>query len=336
MRRRDFLGAAAVAWLCPVSAHSQSGAKPKRLAIFHPIRTVEELRETGVSFYRAFFGELRSLGYEEGSTLVVDRYSGGGRQETYERLAEQIVGSQPDVIVTTGSVITGRFASAAKDSIPIITSVNDPILTGLSNSLSAPSRSVTGVVVEAGIEVTGKRLELLRELRPGLKHIALLVPRYVWEEKAGTAEATRQLAKRASIRLSHIGPTGKINELSYREAFSKLDHDKPEAILVFEGPENNAFREVIVDLINSARIPAIYSFPEFVHSGGLMAYAVDLVQLYRHMAHQTAALLQGKPVRSVPFYQPHRFGLILNLKTAKALDLTIPPTLLARANEVIE
>lgn len=337
MRRREFLslfGSATAAW--PLAAAAQP-EKVHRMAMFHPTQPVSFLTEHGGSAnFRTLFEELRRLGYEEGRNLTVERYTGGGQSATFTQTASQIAASRPDLIFTIGSVITGRFAAAAAGTIPIVAVVNDPISTGLSTSLSRPSANVTGVIVEAGEELIAKRIELLREVHPAIKHLALVMPLYVWAQTGGNADRARQAAQRAGIRLSALGPEDPVQEATFRRAFAEIDRDRPDAILVFEGPETFTFRDLIVELVNAARIPAMYPFREYAEAGGLMAYSIDLPPLYRHAALQVSMILQGRPVAEVPFYQNNRFEFTINRKAAEALGLTIPPFLLASADAVIE
>jgi putative tryptophan/tyrosine transport system substrate-binding protein len=164
---------------------------------------------------------------------------------------------------------------------------------------------VTGVVADAGLEVTGKRLELLRELQPRTRRVALVAPQYVWDMQGGTASAAREIAQQAGIQLTGAGPEGTISESGYRRAFVEIERNRPDAILVFEGPENYTFQKPIVELVNSTRLPAIDPLRDFTEVGGLMAYAIDR-------------------------------DLVINLKTAKEQGFEIPPALAARADEVIE
>jgi putative tryptophan/tyrosine transport system substrate-binding protein len=275
------------------------------------------------------------LGYEEGQNLSVERYSAYGRTDTYGEFAARIVGTRPDLIFTVGSLVAKRFATAT-DTIPVVGVVSDPVATGLSASLSSPTANVTGVVADAGLEVTGKRLELLRELRPSIRRVALVAPQYVWDVQGGTASAAREVARQAGIHLTGAGPVGTVNEQEYRRAFAEIEGDRPDAILVFEGPENYTFRKLIVDLVNATRLPAIYPLRDFTDLGGLMAYAIDLVGLYKHAAGQIHRILQGHPVAEVPYSRASKFDLVINLKTAKEQGFEIPPALVARADEVIE
>ena len=127
-----------------------------------------------------------------------------------------------------------------------------------------------------------------------------------------------------------------MQDAAYRQAFAEIDRDRPDAILVSEAVENYQRARLVVELINEARIPALYPARDYAEAGGLMTYGMDLDDLFRHLAHQWVAILQGRPVADVPFYQAHKFNLIVNLKTAAAQGLTIPPSLISDADEVIE
>jgi putative ABC transport system substrate-binding protein len=331
MRRREVLIGGSACAFVPAEALE---IRMRRVAVFHPTEPVS--RQTENSLSGVVWGEVARHGFEQGKNLSVERYSGGGQPEIYRQIAARVAASQPDVIYTYGSVISGLFAEATGGKIPIVAWLNDPKATGLSDSISSPTGSVTGVIVDAGFELIGKRFEILRELCPSLQHVALLVPRYVWDVETGTANATRGVAAQLGIRLTHLGPGRPIDAQSYREAFGHVRNDRPDAIIAFEGPELYTYRQVVVELINESGIPAIYSMREFVEFGGLIAYTFDYAVLARHIGRQIADALRGIPVADIPFFQPDQFQLLVNTRTANEQGLTIPATLLARADEVIE
>jgi putative ABC transport system substrate-binding protein len=332
MKRRDLLAGLLPVAVAPLARAQQAG-KMYRIAIFHPTQPVLYLSEQGgLPWWRALHEELRRLGYEEGRNLTVERYSGGGQPETYVPLLKQIVASRPDLIFPFYTSRRDR-AEFAPGPVPVVVLTDDPIAAGLTTSLSRPSTNVTGVVVDAGgPELRGKRLQLLRELRHGLTHIAILASRdfdyIVLPRWAETARAD-------SIRVSCLCVAG-AQEAAHRQAFAELDHDRPDAIILHEYPASFTFRELIVDLVNTARIPALYPQRPYVEAGGLISYGHDPVELFRHLARQMDMILRGRPVSEVPFYQLTEWDLAINLRTAKALGLEIPPSILARADEVIE
>jgi putative tryptophan/tyrosine transport system substrate-binding protein len=166
MRRREFITLMGVAAILPLNAHAQQRTKTYRIAIVHPSVSIADMSETGENpYYPALFRELRRLGYVEGENLIVARYSGEGREDRYSDLCRQVVLSSPDLIVTAASRLVLSF-KAATDAIPIVASMADPVPFGIVASLARPGGNITGVSVEAGLEVWGKRLQVLREVLP--------------------------------------------------------------------------------------------------------------------------------------------------------------------------
>src|SRR5262244_2397778 len=192
IRRRKFLatllGGAAAAW--PLVARAQQAAKTPRIAIVHPSVSISEMNETGDHpYYPALFQELRRLGYVEGKNLVVARYSGEGQEDRYPELCRDVVGTKPDVIVTSASRLVLSF-KAATHTIPVVASMADPVPFGIVTSLARPGGNVTGVSVEAGLEIWGKRLQVLREAIPTASKVGFLGSRQIWD-LPGQVAATR-------------------------------------------------------------------------------------------------------------------------------------------------
>ena len=333
MKRREFItlvGGAAAAW--PLAVRAQQPAKMKRIAMVHPSRKVDELTINGAPHYKAFFEELGRLGYVEGQSLAVERYSGEGRIERYSELAREVVGSHPDLIFAMSGAIALPLKLAAT-TVPIVTITADPIALGLVPSIAHPGGNITGVTVDAGLEIYGKRFGLLAEAMPKLSRAGYLASRAQWKRPSGAS--AREAAKRAGIPLT-AGLMDAFNEAEYRRALSTLKQDLVDAIMVSDEGEHVTYRIALVELIAKGAIPAIYPYRELVEVGGLMAYSIDLADVYRRAAGQIAEILKGTRTGDIPFYQPTRFDLTINLKTAKALGLEIPATLLARADNVIE
>src|SRR5246127_5062850 len=212
MRRREFitlLGGAA-AW--PLAAQAQQPAKQRRIAIFHPAIPTTHLTETGGgSAWRAFFGELRRLGYIEGENLIIERYSAEGHHERYADIARDIASRRPDVIVTGTNPVVTAF-KAATSTIPVVAFMLDPLHAGLVTSLSRPGGNLTGITLDAGIEVWGKRLEILKEAIPSTAKAAFLGMRGGWEGASG--QVLRDAASRLGISLTFTLPkTGTPSEI---------------------------------------------------------------------------------------------------------------------------
>ena len=334
MQRREFItlfGGTAATW--PLAARAQQPAKMKRIAFVHPATKVSEISVSGPPHYRAFFEELSRLGYVEGQNLGVERYSGEGQPERYAELARDVVNTHPDLILAVGARLSLDFKMATT-TIPIVTIIIDPIAMGLVASIARPGGNITGVTIAAGLELIGKRMGLLVEAMPKLSTVGYLVSRPFWEDPRGAA--AREAAKRAGISLKAALLGSAFNEAEYQRVFRSMEQDRADALMVSDEPEHVTNRATIVELAAKGRIPAIYPFREFVEVGGLMAYSIDLADMYRRLANLIDKILRGANPGDIPFYRPTKFELSINLKTAKALGLEMPAMLLARADEVIE
>ena len=334
MRRRDFitlLGGAAAAW--PLAARAQQLANQPRIAIFHPAIPTTLLTETGGgSAWRAFFGELRRLGYVEGKNLIIERYSAEGHHERYADMAREIVARNPDVIVTGTNPVVSAFM-AATSTIPVVAFMLDPLKAGLVTSLARPGGNLTGITLDAGIEIWGKRLQMLKEAIPSMAKVAFLGMRDGWEGSSG--QVLREVGDRLGISLAFMLPQqGTSSEIG--RVFAAMAQERPDAVLVSGEGDLYAHRKLIAELAEKNRLPAMCPYRDYVEAGGLMAYAVDLAELLRRMADDVHQILKGAKPGDIPIYQATKFELLINLKTAKALGLDVPPSLLARADEVIE
>jgi len=305
----------------------------KRIAIVFPSAKVSEISVSGPRRYRALFEELSRLGYVEGQNLGVERYSGEGQPERYAELARDVVNTRPDVIFAIGTRLSLDFKMATA-TIPIVTILGDPIAMGLVASIARPGGNITGVTNTAGLEIAGKRIGLLVEAMPKLSTLSYLVSRPFWEDPRGAA--AREAAKRAGISLKAALLGRAFNEVEYQRAFRSMEQDRVDALMVSEDAEHVTNRATIVELAAKGRIPTIYPFREFVEVGGLMAYSIDLSDVYRRVANVIDKILRGDNPGDIPFHRPTKFELIINLKTAKALGLEMPAMLLGHADEVIE
>ena len=334
MRRRELIatmGAAAAAW--PLTAMAQQPATQRRIAIFHPAIPAILLTETGGgSAWRAFFAELRRLGYIEGENLIIERYSAEGHHERYADFAREIVTRNPDVIVTGTNPVVIAF-KAATSTIPIVAFMLDPLKAGLVTSLGRPGGNLTGITLDAGIEIWGKRLEMLKEAIPSTTTAAFLGMREGWE--GSSEQVLRDAATRLGISLVLMLPQkGTPSEIE--GVFAAMEQQRLDAVLVSGEGDLYANRQLIAELAEKHRLPVMCPYCDYVEAGGLMAYAVDLAELLRRMADDVHQILKGAKPGDIPIYQPIKFELLINLKTAKALGLTLPHALLGSAVEVIE
>jgi putative ABC transport system substrate-binding protein len=336
MRRREFIagigGVAASSFLWPRAAHVQQAAKQYRIAFVHSGIPADQLTETGGPFWvRRFYETLRGLGHTEGGNLVVERYSAEGRFERFASLAAAVVNRNPDVILVNQNDFVKAFM-ALTATIPIVSITGDPIAGGLVTNLARPGGNLTGVSINAGIEIGAKRLQILKEAMPQATRVAYLLSGG-WSGDRGLSH--REAGQRLGIALSE-NFLPEVNDAQLRRAFAEMAQQQFEAALVDEGGSFLAQRALIVELAGKYRLPIIYPYRDYVDLGGLMTYVPELGELAQRLANDVHQILSGAKPGDIPFYQPNKFQLIINLKAAKALGLDLPPALIARADEVIE
>ena len=332
MRRRAFIAGLAASAITQ-AALAQQVARVYRIAVISPSVPVADLRETGSQpNYRAFFRRLRELGYSEGPNLAIERYSGEGQSKSYADLAREALRGDPDLIFVVNLRLAREVKTAMK-TVPVVVIAGDPAFSGAA-SPTRPSGNITGVIVDAGVDIAGRSFDLLREIVPSASRIAWLASPGLWGSHYRVAK--REGAPEAKVSL--IGPplSAPFQEAEYRRVFAAIAKEKADGLVIGGQSENYAHRRLIVELAEKARLPAIYSYREFVEVGGLMSYGPDLEEIYAHAADQVDQILKGTAPREIPVYHPTKFALVINLRSAKALGLTIPPSLLARADAVIQ
>jgi putative ABC transport system substrate-binding protein len=239
----------------------------------------------------------------------------------------------PDVIVAN----TSPFVRALKETtstIPIVGITADPIAYGLTASLARPDSNVTGVSVDAGLELWGKRLSILRELIPSISRVGFLTIRASWDGPQG--QNLSRAAKEVGVTI--LGPAldDPVRPPEYRRVLEKMHLDNADAVIVGDAAPNYTYRRDVVALTNELRLPAMFPYRDFVEEGGLIAYAIDIRNLWRRAADCVDELLRGRKVSDVPIYQASKLDLIISSKTAQRLGISIPPSLALRAEEVIE
>jgi putative tryptophan/tyrosine transport system substrate-binding protein len=334
MRRREFIVGivgGATAW--PFTARAQQSTRVYRIAFVHPSTPTSALSETGgIPHYRVFFEELRRLGYVEGRNLAVTPYSGGGRTERYAELAREVVRTKPDAVLTNTSRMVLHF-KAASTTIPIVGVTSDPVALGIAISLARPGSNFTGTSADTGPEVYAKQLELLKEAVPAASTVGFIARPDFLANSLGMA--IQGAAQRLGIRLI-LGALESFEEADYRNAFGAMAEARVDAVLFSEQAEHYTHRRLIVELAETNRLPTMTPVLDTVAVGGLIAYGNDLKDLYRYLASCVDKVLRGENPGEIPIYQNTRFNLAINLKTAQALGLVIPASLIARADEVIE
>jgi putative tryptophan/tyrosine transport system substrate-binding protein len=242
------------------------------------------------------------------------------------------VARHPDLIVTgTNPVVT--VVRAATSTIPIVAFMLDPLKAGLVTSLARPGGNLTGITLDAGIEIWEKRLQMLKEAVPSTAKAAFLGMRGGWE--GSSAQVLREAGDRLRIALVWMFPE-KGTPAEIERVFAAMEQQRPDAVLVSGEGDLYANRQLIAELAEKNRLPVMCPYRDYVEAGGLMAYAVDLAELLKRMANNVHQILRGAKPGDIPIYQATKFELLINLKTAKALGLALPPALLARAAEIIE
>jgi putative tryptophan/tyrosine transport system substrate-binding protein len=335
MRRREFIALLG-------GAISALTAKPKSLGA-QEARSIPQIGYMVTSSFEtpearrsvdAWRQGLRENGYIEGQNIAVTYRSAAGDIERFPALAAELVRLKVDVIVAPNTPAT-RAAQQATATIPIVTNVmGDPIGDGLVASLSRPGGNVTGLTF-LGPELVPKRVELLRQALPGMSRAAVL-----WHPNAFGEQTTKEMLHEAETAAGNMGMqvgfTDVNNVGDLDRAFSAIAAERADALIVFPGPMFFNERRQVVNLAAKYRLPASFSAREFVELGGLMSYGASIYDLVRRTATFVDKILKGAKPSELPVEQPTKFELVINLKAAKALGLDIPPTLLARADEVIE
>jgi putative ABC transport system substrate-binding protein len=273
---------------------------------------------------------LRELGYREGHTIILEERWAAGDRDRLRAIAAELVQLPVDVIVASGASAV-RAAMGATRVIPIvIAGAADPVAEGLVASLAHPGGNVTGLAVLAGREVEGKRLELLKEAIPAIARVAVVLDSTSRLDPTPLREAARALG----LTLLFSAETATPEE--FQSAFAMMTRHGADALYAPETPVNALHRRLIVDLAAQHRLPAMYSSRDFVEVGGLMAYGPSFAALFRRAATYVDKILKGEQPANLPVEQPMHFELVINMKTAKALGLVLPSTLLVQADEVIQ
>jgi ABC-type uncharacterized transport system substrate-binding protein len=327
MKRREFimlLSGAAAAW--PITARAQQLSRVPRIGVL--------LLGTPTSFAprtQAFVEGLRDLGYVEGRTVAIEWKWGQDRDDLLPDLAAELVRSQVDVIVTGGTPPTKALKNATR-TIPIVMAiVGDPVAAGLVDSLARPGGNATGFSIVA-TDLSGRRLQLLKEIVPGLSSVAVMSNLANPQSQMELRE-TQSAARRLDLRLHSVPISA---DTSIENAFEKIKKEPVQALIVVTDAILYSQRSQILDLAAGNRLPAMYPYRDFPEAGGLMSYAPSDRDLFRRAASYVDRILKGANPGDLPVEQPTKFELVINLKTAKALGLAVPPTLLASADEVIE
>ncbi len=321
MDRRAFIGKLTGSLLVvPLATRAQRESKVHRIGYLN-------LRAGPAALDEAFLQRLRELGYVEGRNLLIDYRWAAEKEERLPALAAELVQLNVEVIVTNANAAVSA-AKRATSTIPIVmTASNDPVGSGLVASLGRPGGNVTGMTLFA-TELAGKRLQLMRELLPRAKRVAVLAG-----SNLTLVTAMQAAAPRMAFELI-VQQVTKPEELPV--AFGEFLRLGAQALIVQVTPLTFDQRDKIAELAAQNRLPAIYDVRIFVDAGGLVSYGPDAVEMYRHAAIYVDKIFKGAKAGDLPIFQPTKFEFVINLKTAKALGLTIPQSVLARADEVFQ
>jgi len=329
--RRRFMaavaGTGAALLAAPLAAEAQQAGKVPRIGWPNANQALGSWAQD------AFLQGLRDLGYVPGRNIVIEYRDAAGKLERLPALVAELVALRVDVILAGGTP-QALAASQATKTIPIVfTGVGDPVATGLVTSLARPGGNLTGLSL-LGPELVGKRLELLTQAVPGVSRVALLwQPGFAGEAGKDQLKEARVAARALGVQLHVVEARGPAD---IDRAFADMATARAGALTVWGGSMLNSERGRLADLAAKNRLPAMYPARQYVEAGGLMAYGPNAADLFRRAAAYVDKILKGAKPGDLPVEQPTKFELVINLKTAKALGLTIPPSFLARADEVIE
>jgi putative ABC transport system substrate-binding protein len=323
------LGALALALVVcalPVAAKAQPAGKVYRIGFLGSVSAAANKNRL-----EAFRQGLRNLGYAEGRNILIEYRWAEGDYERLPGLARELVGRKPDLIVSTGGQPTVRALRAVTTTVPVVFLTSDPVAEGIVLSLGRPGGNFTGLDVFS-VELDTKRLGLLKETLPNASRVVFLL-------NPGNPSA---LPQRNRIEIAAQMLRVRLQLLEARlpdeidTAFAAMARERPDALLLMADPMLDSQRKRIVGLAMKNRLPAVYQWREFAAGGGLMSYGADLLALYRRLPMYVDKVLKGAKPAELPVEQPTKYELVVNLKTAKALGVTIPQSILLRADEVIQ
>src|SRR4051795_7615845 len=327
MRRRDFIGLLSSAVALPLTAGAQQPGRSYRVAY------LALLPGEDTTLAKPFLQRLRELGYNEGKNITLAYRSANGQPERLPQLAAELVQARPDVLVTGFGTLAAKAAMGATSTIPVVfTMVGDPIGAGLVVSLGRPGANVTGFS-DLASEFATKRLQLLQNLIPGHQNLIAVLGN---PDTPFTALALKQVKTAAA---ANHQPLAVFEARTLDEVSTSIEaaiKSGAAGLMTLDDPLLLSAKQQIIKLLADARLPAIYGLRDFVEANGLMSYSMDRPQMCRRAADYVDRILRGAVPADLPVEQPTKFELTINLKTAKALGIDIPPSLLAIADEVIE
>jgi putative ABC transport system substrate-binding protein len=329
MRRREFmtlLGGAAATW--PLGARAQ-GERVRRIGVLMAYAESDPEAQARIAAFRQ---GLRELGWTEGHNLRMELGWGTGDPDLARAFATELISLAPDVIVAHGTPALTALHQATRTIPVVFVSVIDPVGAGYVQGLALPGGNITGFSTFEP-EIGGKWLELLKEIAPGLNRVAgILDPGF--KGFAGVWGAIENMAPRFGIEVKNLPFKAPTDDLE--SAVARFAQDPGGALIVIPTALNAVQRNRIISSAARGGLPAMYAFRFYTTDGGLMSYGIDTIDLFRRSASYVDRILKGEKPADLPVQAPTKFEMVINLKTAKALGLEVPPTLLARADEVIE
>ena len=327
MRRREFitlLGGAAATW--PLAARAQQPAKIPRIGFLGNSTATMEANLIG-----PLRDGLRELGYEEGRNVIIEFRWADGKYDQFPALVAELLAAKVDVIITAGTPATLAIKKATSTVPLVFIAVGDPVGTGVVPNLGRPGGNITGLSSIAP-DLEGKRLELLREVVPKLSHVAFFLNPANAFHTASMRQA-RVAAQSLGIKLQPM----EVNKSEQLDgAFASIVKEKPDALLILADRIFLHNRKRMMEFAIQQRLPSVNAYRELVEAGGLISYGPSYEDMHRRAAVYVDKILKGTKPADLPIEQPTKFTLLINLKTAKTLGLTVPPTLVARADELIE
>jgi putative tryptophan/tyrosine transport system substrate-binding protein len=329
MRRREFitlLGGAAVAW--PLAARAQQAERVRRVGVLTGVPDADPEAQARFAVFRQ---ALQQLGWHEGRNLWIDYRSDAENTDNFRQSAAQMVGLAPDVIVATAGAIAGALQQVSRTVPIVLVTTIDPVGSGLVDSLARPGRNATGFLAYE-YSLSGKWLELLKQIAPNVTRAAVLRDT---ASPAGNAQFGVIQALASSLRVE-VSPLNMRDTTEIEHAVAAFARSANDGLIVTGSPSATAHRYLIIRLAARHKLPAIYFARYFVTTGGLISYGPDFLDQYRRAAGYVDRILKGEKPADLPVQAPTKYELVINLKTAKALGLTMPATVLARADEVIE
>jgi putative ABC transport system substrate-binding protein len=326
MRRREFVIALGSAASWPRAALSENSSRVYRVGTLGAGSAMTDQDPNGAPLVRG----LAELGYVQGSNLVLERRGAEGHVDRLPRLLDELVADKVDLIITSG--YPAALAAKRGTTLPVVVIfAGDPVGTGLIESLARPGGNLTGIS-DVSAQLTPKRMDLLREMAPGLRRVAML-----WNaDDLGMTLRYRASEAGAKTMGVSVQPLGVREPDDFNLAFSSMEREMPDAILMVTDSLTILNRKRVFEFATAHRLPAIYEFDWLVRDGGLMSYAPDLDESFGRVAALADRIFKGAKPAGLPFEQPTRFQLALNLTSAKAIGLEVPPVLLGRADEVFE